>query len=697
MKDLDARLRAADQIDVTDLWPDIQHRRPTPPSLGSSHRWLTMTVALVIGIGVVASVVVAFTLRSTQPARPATPVPSVANGLIAFSGGGGQILVVHPDGSDQVAIATGGLAEGTPEHPFPAWEPAWSPDGSQIAFRGFWGHGESSDLFVMDADGSNVGQLTRDANVSDPAWSPDGTTIAVSAFDGIYTTDAGGGDLRRITPESTQWHNHPSWSPGGTLIAYDRSVQGVDQVFIVGADGTGDRQISDVAGGASSPSWSPDGTSLAFVGDLSGSPDIYLMNVDGSGVRPITTCEAPDCKSDSRPTWAPDGSRLAFDRDSAGGTDVNTVDPDGSRLALVARDAFDPAWQPIPSTSIVSPTPSFDISAEITQTIDTGLGFPEGVVVDATGVWVATRTGTSEGGDLLRLDPRTGDVVARISMPSLPGWEFGGTGITTGLGSVWVAAFGHEQHTSTVVYRIDPETNTLAETIDVADGGSAADVWVDDTGIWVLTFVDHQDSMWLYRLDETTHNVLSHTAIPANWSNTVAGAGGWIWVLGNTDNSDGAPPGTLFRIDPASGRVLDQFDPAGGESFFLSVSGDRLWFFKGDGLYALDASTGSEALGPLQLEVLGPIQIPGQCCSELVSDGTGGVWVIGATGHGPGAKGVWHVSADGVVDQHSNGNPGSLADGIAAAFDPSTASVWIVHYENTVSRLEINAVAQVRG
>jgi Tol biopolymer transport system component len=359
MKDLDSRLRAADQIDVTDLWPDIERRQPTTPQgHGQPHRWPTVVGALVIGMGVVVAFIVAFTLRSTQPVSPATPGPAATNGLIAFSGGpfgGPQILVMQADGSDPLAITSGGAEEGTLEHPFPAWEPAWSPDGSRIAFRGFWGHGESSDLFVMNADGSDVKQLTRDANVSDPTWSPDGSTIAMSAFDGIYTINAGGGDLRRLTPESTQWHNHPSWSPGGTLIAYDRSVQGVDQVFIVGADGTGDRQISGVEGGASSPSWSPDGTSLAFVSDLSGSPDIYVMNVDGTGVRPITTCEAPDCKNDSRPTWAPDGSRLAFDRDSAGGTDIYTVDPDGSRLTLVAMDAFDPAWQPVlPGTPVLS-------------------------------------------------------------------------------------------------------------------------------------------------------------------------------------------------------------------------------------------------------------------------------------------------------------------------------------------------------
>jgi hypothetical protein len=191
--------------------------------------------------------------------------------------------------------------------------------------------------------------------------------------------------------------------------------------------------------------------------------------------------------------------------------------------------------------------------------------------------------------------------------------------------------------------------------------------------------------MWLYHLAVATHELLSRTSIPANWSNNVSGAGGWIWVLGNTDDSDGAPPGTLFRIDPTTGDIQDRFDPEPHHSFFLTVSGDRLWFFNSDGLHALDGSNGTEIAGPLPL--------PEQCCSGLVADGSGGVWVISGTGSETTRKGVWHVSSDGVVDQHSAETPGDLADGIAVTFDPTTMSVWIVHYQDTVSRLQVTPAA----
>jgi Tol biopolymer transport system component len=681
MKDLDARLRTADQIDVTDLWPDITDRRPQAPAAEHTRRrWPAMVVALAIGLGVVVSLIAAITTRSTAPISPAIPAPSMTNGLIAFSGGTSmEIVVMDPTGSQRTVIIPGGTEEGTSEHPFPAYEPAWSPDGTRIAFRGFWGHGEQSDLFVANADGSEIHQLTTNG-AEQPSWSPDGTSIAFGTWNGIYVIGADGSGLHRLTPESGLWHDSPSWSPDGPRIAFVIPIDGIYQVFSIATDGGDMRKLTNFQDGATSPSWSPDGSQIAFVrSDPSGGSDIYVMNADGTGSQPITTCDPTDCSDDGNPSWSPDGSLIVFDRSEGGSPGLYTVRPDGSDLTLLARNAFDAAWQPVSSAS---PTLVSQISAEITQTIDTGLRFPEGVVVDDSGVWVVTRHGTSEGGDLLRLDPGTGDVVARISLPTTPGWEFGGAGITTGLGSVWVAASGGDQHTSTVVYRIDTSTDSLAETIDVG-AGDAADVWVDDGGIWVLSFADSGDALWLYHLDQTTQAVLSRTTIPANWSNTVVGAGGWIWVLGNTDDSDGAPPGTLFRIDPTSGEIVDRSDPAGGESFFLTASGDRLWFVQDGELHALDANAGTEAIAPLGL--------PETSYSTIVSDDTGGVWVISGR-RGASSNGVWHVSMDGIIDRRSDEEPGELADGIAAAFDPSTASVWIVHYENTVSRLEIKPV-----
>jgi hypothetical protein len=332
------------------------------------------------------------------------------------------------------------------------------------------------------------------------------------------------------------------------------------------------------------------------------------------------------------------------------------------------------------STPAVSPEPTpTQVSAAITQTIDTGQRFPEGVAVGEGGVWVVTKKADVNGGDLLRLDPVSGEIVSRIPMPSIPGWEFGGGGIATGLGGVWVVGEAHEGNDGCcdiVVRRVDPTTNTIAETIHVGPGYDS-DVWVDASGIWVLgNAQDGSQHMWLYRLDGATHEVVTKIQIPAFWSQTVFGAGGWIWVFGSARGD--APAETLYRIDPSTNEIVDTFSPSGAYSFPVAPSGDVIWFAH-DGLRALDAFSGEQ--------IVGPIQLPVPYLAGLVPDGSGGVWVIGEPDVV--GTGIWHLRADGRVDASAEHGPDKQAKGIAAAFDPSTNSVWIVHSEDTVSRLQI--------
>lgn len=372
--------------------------------------------------------------------------------------------------------------------------------------------------------------------------------------------------------------------------------------------------------------------------------------------------------------WERAEAREPHQPDPTGPTPARRVAIAALALAIAAAGigfAVDRLTEPAPSPSPADTTSEpVSVHAEITATIDTGQPWPEGAAVGEGGVWVATRADDNSG-DVLRLDPVTGEIVARIPVPTVPGWEFGGAGITTGLGQVWVT--GWDQG-GAVLERIDPGSNELAETIPVGPG-SDADVWVDASGIWVLT-IGH-DTLDLYHLDITTHRVQQRIEIPANWSNSVFAAGGWIWVLGNTDNSDGAPPESLFKIDPATGRIVERLEPADGDAISPTLSGDRIWFWH-DGLRALDPSSGQEVVGPIDVPPTRPF-----------GDGVGGVWVISATLDATGDPGVWHVTADGLVDRHSDVHLGPKADGIAGAFDPSTNTAWVVHYDRTVSLVRI--------
>ncbi len=169
--------------------------------------------------------------------------------------------------------------------------PAWSPDGSLVAFARA-ANGLSWHLQVTKADGSAAPWMlppSQSARASTPAWSPDGRRIAFTrtgvdpaggnAHD-VYLVNADGTGLRSVTqPGNGLDEQHPSWSPTAVL-AYARGI------WIV----VGQRQI--LRGGE--PAWSPDGRWLAFRGaadertgdDYVGA--IYIIRPDGTGLTRLT-------------------------------------------------------------------------------------------------------------------------------------------------------------------------------------------------------------------------------------------------------------------------------------------------------------------------------------------------------------------------------------------------------------------------
>ena len=169
-----------------------------------------------------------------------------------------------------------------------------------------YGSASGDVLWTMGADGTGARRVTRSRVIAEvePEWSPDGRRIAYSRSEWcptepfsvcnrIWTVNADGSDARRLIPRrvpgplanrAVSFHA-PTWSPDGRRIVYQRwDDEGGDccEVFVMNADGSGQRKLTRRPGFDGGPAWSPGGGLIAFV---SGGEDpvIYVMPADGSG------------------------------------------------------------------------------------------------------------------------------------------------------------------------------------------------------------------------------------------------------------------------------------------------------------------------------------------------------------------------------------------------------------------------------
>lgn len=259
--------------------------------------------------------------------------------------GNREIYVMDADGGNQIRLMRNNAVDSTP---------AWSPDGNMIAFASNRDTGPpynpyNMDIYVMNADGSNVRRIVDDPEYDvGPQWSPDGRKILFMTgrngdFD-VYEMNSDGTGQRNLTPDYDKSDGYPVWSINGQSIAFSRRIDGKEQIFVMDSDGGNLKQVTHNSANNALPGWSPDGSTLVFQTDLDGNAEIYTISVDGELVQ-LTD----DAAEDLSPDWSPDGNRIAFSSNRHGMQHIYVMNADGSSLTQITNspaEDTEPAWSP---------------------------------------------------------------------------------------------------------------------------------------------------------------------------------------------------------------------------------------------------------------------------------------------------------------------------------------------------------------
>jgi TolB protein len=271
---------------------------------------------------------------------PATLIPSPVPGFIGDTTLNGRIVFTcYIKQIDQICLmnADGSGRKQLTDLEATAFYASISPDGQTIYFSSRRSGG--FEIYSINVNGGEMQRLTKNiGSLYAPQLSPNGDWI-------VFTNNGNG--LWLMKPDGSSPHAitsaddiDPTWSADGSMIAFASSRAGARQLFVMNADGSNIRQVTNLPDMGGRSSWSPDGTKLAFYAGPKGDHNIHIINADGTGLVKLT-----NGGDNLGPSWSPDGNWITFASYRDGNNEIYVIHPDGTGAARLTNSPTSD-WQP---------------------------------------------------------------------------------------------------------------------------------------------------------------------------------------------------------------------------------------------------------------------------------------------------------------------------------------------------------------